>query len=204
MRVVLVNKGCVLPISRVEGGGGGWSTEYCECGFLGGGVGGDLVVAGDTEASPSADFTAAEVEAVGADCLLPLADDLSEGGASLAFGPSADATVVAGLLELGEECAGAIGEFLAAAEVDGALAAGDSVGDAIVGSVAGGFAGAVACDDGADAGEDIRVVADEVEGRHGEGPGDRLQAAGDRFEGWSGFGGADIYMYMVTVYGFGG
>ena len=76
--------------------------------------------------------------------MLPLAYDVPEGGASVALGPSALAAVVSGLLQAGKERAGASGEFLAAAEVDRALAAGDAVGDAVIGP-AGGAAGAVAC-----------------------------------------------------------
>ncbi len=158
---MLVNRDWVLPISRVGGGVGGWPAEDGCGGFLGGGVGGGFVVAGDAEASPAADLAAAEVEAVGANRLLPAADDTSEDGAALAVCLSAHATVVSGLLEAGEEFAGSAGKLFAAAEVDGALATGDAVGDAIVGSVAGTAACAVAGDDRADASEDLGVVVDE-------------------------------------------
>ncbi len=164
---MLVNRHGVLPISRVGCClNGGWFAEYGSGRFLGGVVGGGFVVAGDTEASPAANFAAAEVEAVGADSVLPLADDLSEGGASLAFCPSAHAEVVAAVLKLGEEGADTIGELFASSDVDGALAAGDAVGNPEVGAVAGGAACAVGCDDGAALGEDFGVVLDEVDGGH--------------------------------------
>ncbi len=160
--LVLVNKSWVLPISRICRGDGGWPAEDGCGGFLGGSEGGGLVVAGDAEGTPTADFAAAEVEAVSADRLLPLAYDAPQGGAALALCLSAHAAVVSGLLELGEECTGPIGELFAAAEVDGALVSGDPVGNAIVGAVADGAACAVACDDGTDMGEDVGVVADEL------------------------------------------
>jgi hypothetical protein len=75
---VLDNGDRVLPISRVGCClNGGWFAEYGSGRFLGGIEGGGFVVAGDTEASPATDFAAAEVETVGADCVLPLADDAS-------------------------------------------------------------------------------------------------------------------------------
>jgi len=153
---------------------------------------GCLVEAWDAECAPAADFAAAEVEAEGADCGLPTADDLAEGGAALAVGLSAQAAVIAGLLEAGEEPAGAVGEFAAATEVDRTLAAGDAVGDAIVGSVADGAAVTVAGNDGTGAGEDLGVLADEVEGEHGKGSGFRVQGSGDGVVGQRGSEIADI------------
>ncbi len=80
------------------------------CRFLGGGEGGRLVKAWDAKGTPAVDFAAAEVEAVGADCLLPAAYDASESVASLSFGFSAHTAQVSGFLEAGEERAGLIGE----------------------------------------------------------------------------------------------
>jgi len=133
---------------------------------LGGVEGGCFVDAGDAEASPSADFAAADVEAVGTDGLLPLAYDASEGGASLAFAPPGEAVEVSAVLEFGEQFACLVGEVFAAAEVDGALSAGDSVGDAVVGAVAFSSPCSVGCEDGAVAGEGLGVVVDAFERRH--------------------------------------
>ena len=90
-RLVLVNRNGVLPISRVGGRGGGYpdggrrEEDGCGC-ALDGVKAGDFVKARNSEASPSADFAATEVEAVGADGLLPVAYDLSECGAAFALG----------------------------------------------------------------------------------------------------------------------
>jgi hypothetical protein len=75
------------------------------------------------------------------------------------------------VLELGEEGADTIGELFASADVDGALAACDTVGNPEVGAVAGGAACAVGCDDGAALGEDAGVALDEVDGGHCSGAG---------------------------------
>jgi len=166
--LLLVNRSAVLPISRVGCVGvccPVWRRpEEDGCGrSLGSVEGGCFVDAGDAEAPPAADFAAPDIEAVGADGLLPLAYDASEGGASLAFAPSGDAEEVSTVLDFGEQLACPVRELFAAAEVDGALAAGDSVGDAVVGAVSSGAACAVAGDDGAALGEDLGVVVDEVE-----------------------------------------
>ena len=157
-----------MPISWVGGGGRvcpgwGWPEEDGSGGALCGVEGGGLVDAWDAEGAPAADFAASDVEAVGSDGLLPLADDTPDGGVSFAVGFSAHTQVVSFVLELGEEFPGAVGESLASAEVDGALSAGDTVGDAVVWAVAGFSASSVACDDGAALGEDLGVVVDEVE-----------------------------------------
>ena len=84
-----------------------------------GGVWGRFVETGNAMGSPTADFTSTEVEAVGADRVLPPANDAAHGGLSLTVGPPAEAAVVAALLEPGEKPACAANEPFASAEVDG-------------------------------------------------------------------------------------
>jgi len=96
----------------------------------------------------------------------------------LAIGSFAEAAVVSGVLEFGEELADLVGELFASAEVEGALSAGDTVGNAVVWAVAFVSACAVGGDDGAVTGEGLGVVVDELERGHFLGW--RLEAVGWR------------------------
>jgi hypothetical protein len=99
--------------------------------------------------------------------LLPLAFEVEEVFAALAFGAGDLAEVVAAGLKFGEETADLGGELFGGAEVEGELAAVGAVGEAVVGAAAAAIFGAVGGDDGAAAGEEGGVSADEVERGHG-------------------------------------
>ena len=95
--------------------------------------------------------------------------DLEESCLAESFGTAAEAAVVARVLEFGEEPADLVGQFFGGAEVEGALAPVLAIDEAVVGTEAASVAGAVGGDDGADAGEEGCVSADEVEGWFGHG-----------------------------------
>ncbi len=123
-----------------------------------------LIDSGPAEGSEAGDAPAVRVQAVGASDLLEVAFDLEERCLAEAVGAAEGEAIVARLLELCEELADLVGLFFGGAKVKGALASVVAIDESVVGSEAAGAAVAVGGDDGAAAGEDGGVVADEVEG----------------------------------------
>ena len=124
----------------------------------------DLVDSGPAESTEAADAPAVGSEPVGSCGLLPLAFDPEEVCLTKSVAASDGNAQFARLLEFVEEFADLCGQLFGAADVEGTLASILAVDEAVVGAESGRAASAVGGDDRADAGEELGVLLDEVEG----------------------------------------